>query len=569
MFCILGPEMGLGDPQLAGRTLRSRFSSNKLKDSTQAAHERPGLERPDMRRNLSSIFSSNYDSIKSSVKRATSVRVTKRERRITKAQDIFPRDTESVHQPKNTPIVRCLGGERPNSHATVGRATTPSTALSLDKPLPATPDERTEVQDDVLVRDFEGYLDILAYLQRGLPSRPTSQQEPGPEKGSSPTPAAQAILTPAPKEEEWMSTRPVSQTSSYKTVSASSDELRRLKSRPPSGAPTRCTSVSENTVTPKSSRESEWGMRGAKTALPGLGFASRIEEVSEPGTASPVLTPDRRTSVSQVCYHCGRDPTGKDVKDMSGTPTTVLEISKFNNLSEADLRKGRGPSITAKDAQGQRYALYPETSYYKVLEEEEDVKDKMPKTPENAIFTDFSSPLARPSNPDPYATTYSSPDELPKPRQRAEIEIENDIEIYDDAEITPTSKRISELSALERVPSPDPCAFNDTPSLQLEQVETAEAGQFGAESATDRSFWKDSEGVILVYQGVEVGGKELVYGADINYLGSFYDDDEGSSGLGSNGESSHDLVGTGSGLAVIPECASSDDLWDDGAFDAY
>lgn len=469
----------------------------------------------------------------------------------------------------NTPAFRSIEGERSESNATGGRATTPSNTLSLDKPLPATPDDRTEVENDVLVQDFEGYLDILAYLQRGLPSRPKISQETRPERENSPAPA-QAVLTPAPKEEEWMSTRPVSQTSSYKTVSAASDELRRLKSLSPSGAPTRCTSVSENTVTPKSSRESEWGMRGGKTALPGLGFASRIEEVSEPGTASPVLTPDRRsTSVPQVCYHCGRDPTGKDVKDMNGTPTTVLEMSRFNNLSEVDLRKSRGPIITAKDAQGQQYSLYPETSYYKVLENAEDAKDNMPKTPENAEFNDFSSPLARPSNPDPYATTYSSPDELPKQRERVEIEIENDVEADEDTEPTPPSNWRSEASVLKGVPEPDPSLpGSESPSFRLGRNEITEERQFETEATLDRSFWKNPEGVILVYQGVEVGGKELVYGADINYLGSFYDDDEGSSGLGSTGESSHDLVGTGSGLAVIPECASSDDLWDDEAFDA-
>ncbi|KAJ4424701.1 hypothetical protein N0V82_000629 [Gnomoniopsis sp. IMI 355080] len=565
MFCILGPEMGLGDPQLAGRTLRSRFSSSKLKDSMQVNQENPSPDRSRGHRTLGSLISYNYGSVKSSVKRATSVRVTKRERKITKAQDIFPSYQESARR-LNTPDFRSLEGERSVSNATAGRATTPSNTLSLDKPLPATPDDRNEVENDVLVQDFEGYLDILAYLQRGLPSRPKVEQGPRPERGTSPAPV-QAVLTPAPKEEEWMSTRPVSQTSSYKTVSAASDELRRLKSLSPSGAPTRCTSVSENTVTPKSSRESEWGMRGGKTALPGLGFASRIEEVSEPGTASPVLTPDRRsTSVPQVCYHCGRDPTGKDVKDMTGTPTTVLEMSKFHNLSEADLRKSRGPVITAKDAQGQRYALYPETSYYKALEDAEDAKDKMPKTPENAEFIDFSSPVARPSNPDPYATTYSSPDELPKQRQRAEIEIENAAEVYEDTDATPPSNWRSGASVLKEVPEPDPSSTgSESPSFRPGQNETTE---IETEATPDRSFWKNPEGVILVYQGVEVGGKELVYGADINYLGSFYDDDEGSSGLGSTGESSHDLVGTGSGLAVIPECGSSDDLWDDEAFDA-
>lgn len=441
--------------------------------------------------------------------------------------------------------------------------------MSLEKPLPATPDERNETQDDVLVPDFEGYLDILAYLQRGLPSKPESEKEEvGSGKERTPTPV-QPILTPAPKEEEWMSTRPVSQTSSYKTASASGDELRRLRSRTPSTAPTRRTSVSENTVTPKSSRESEWGGRGGKPSLSGLGFASRIEEVSEPGTSSPVLTPDRPTTT--VCYHCGRDPTGKDAKDPTVTPTTILEVSRFNNRSEEDSRRDRGPTITAEDSQGQRYALYPETSYFKVLEEQEEEGAKMPKTPDNAEFLDFTSPVDRPSNPDPYATAYSSPDDLPKQRQRAEIEIEDVVEVFDDAENDPLP-----VWTIEEAPDedcgPDTCleGSRESVSCRLDHTDTVgdDDKQLETEETLDRSFWKNPEGVILVYQGVEVGGTELVYGADINYLGSFYDDDEGSSGLGSNGESSYDLVGTGSGLAMIPECGSSDDLWDDEAIES-
>lgn len=440
--------------------------------------------------------------------------------------------------------------------------------MSLEKPLPATPDERNEAEDDVLVPDFEGYLDILAYLQRGLPSKPeTEQEEEESGKESTPTPT-QPVLTPAPKEEEWMSTRPVSQTSSYKTASASGDELRRLRSRTPSTAPTRCTSVSENTVTPKSSRESEWGGRGGKPTLPGLGFASRIEEVSEPGTSSPVLTPDRPSTT--VCYHCGRDPTGKDAKDPTITPTTILEVSRFTNASEDDSRRDRGPTITAEDPQGQRYALYPETSFFKVLHEQEEEGVKMPKTPDNAEFLCSASPVDRPSNPDPYATAYSSPEDLPKQRQRAEIEIEDDSEVLDDADNDPLPVWTVEKSANE-VLGPDACleGSSESASCRLDHIDAAgDERQFGIEDTTEQSFWKNPEGVILVYQGVEVGGTELVYGADINYLGSFYDDDEGSSGLGSNGESSHDLVGTGSGLAMIPECGSSDDLWDDEAFES-
>lgn len=477
----------------------------------------------------------------------------------------------SVQQPV-TPDIKSLRSENVLSPGTIARATTSTlTTLSLEKPLPATPDERNEAQDDVLMPDFEGYLDILAYLQRGLPSKPEKEKEVASEKEGTPEPV-QTILTPAPKEEEWMSTaRPSSQTSSYKTASASSDELRRLRSRTPSSAPTRCTSVSENTVTPKSSRESEWGARGGKPSLPGLGFASRIEEVSEPGTSSPVLTSDPPSTL--MCYHCGRDPTGKDAKDPDGTPTTVLDIAKFNNFPEDDSRKHRGPMITAEDSRGQKYALYPETSYFKVLDKQAEEGEMMPKTPDNEEFLDFSTPVDRPSNPDPYATsTYSSPEDFPKQRQQVEIEIEDTVEVFDNAENDPPPPVWTvETPLSDEGPGPDACPeeFSESASCGLEQNDTAgDGGQFEAEESPDRSFWKNPEGVILVYQGVEVGGTELVYGADINYLGSFYDDDEGSSGLGSNGESSHDLVGTGTGLAMIPECGSSDDLWDDEAFES-
>lgn len=91
MLWILGPEMGFGNHQTARRTLRSRFSSNKLKEQIQPIHPSPDHPK---HWTLGSIFSTNYDSVKSSVKRATSVRVTKRERKIVRAQDIFPSDLE-------------------------------------------------------------------------------------------------------------------------------------------------------------------------------------------------------------------------------------------------------------------------------------------------------------------------------------------------------------------------------------------------------------------------------------------------------------------------------------------
>lgn len=91
MFCILGPEMSLGDPQFAGRSLRSRFSSNKLKDSIQCI---PQKRDQSGHRSLGSIISSNCDSVRSSVRRATSVRVTKRERKIVRAHDIFSSNSD-------------------------------------------------------------------------------------------------------------------------------------------------------------------------------------------------------------------------------------------------------------------------------------------------------------------------------------------------------------------------------------------------------------------------------------------------------------------------------------------
>lgn len=478
----------------------------------------------------------------------------------------------SLQKWQNAPDAESFREGGPVANGAPGRATTPLNTFKLDKPLPALPDEQAEIHDDVLVPDFEGYLDILDYLQRDLPSEPSITQQSGSRKEST-APLAQAALNPAPKEDEWMSTRPASQTSSYKTVSASGDELRRLRSQTPSGAPTRSTSVSEQTVTPKSSRESGWGVRMGKTTLPGLGFASRIEEVSEPGTASPIMTPDRQsTTMPQACYHCGRDPTGKDVKDNSGTPTTAPEISRLisspSGDSKKDPKKDRGPEVTAEDSRGQRYALYPETSYFRILEDEEKSWYKMPQTPDNAEFFEFSSPLARPSNPDPYAASYSSsPDELPKQRKRAEIEIEDGVELYKDSRNTPPSVLTAEQLLLKTVSGPGSYIRGKTPPCRLEQREVTDGIPSRIEIAPDRSFWKNPEGVILVYQGVEVGGKELFYGSDINYLGSFYDDDEDSSGLGSRRGSSHDLVGTGSGLAVIPEGGSSDDLWDDEAFD--
>lgn len=441
-------------------------------------------------------------------------------------------------------------------------------ALSLDKPLPELPDEQTGVAGDVSMDDFEGYLDILAYSQRGLPSGPDTESERRSEGRI--TSPAQDVVSTVPKEDEWMSTRPESQLSSTNTVSASSDEARRIRSRPPSGALTLSTSVSGKTVTPMSSIEfsieSEWEVRGTKRALCGPGVAARIEEVSEPGTASPTLTPKHHsTAALNICYHCGRDPSGKDAKGKSGSPMTVLEISGFTSQDERETEKGISPVIIAQDNRGRRYTLDPETSHFRVLDETEESEEEAPQEPENGAAFVFPSPPGRPPNPDPYATTYSSPDELPSQRHRAEFEVEVDVEAFGDLETTPRPlSNVTTATAFhEPLSSLQQPTLHSTSSPPNEKSVQIHGRKFGTEIPRNTSFWKNPDGVILVYQGIDVGGKELYYGSDINFLGSFHDDDEGSSGLGSTRNSSNDLAGTGGGLAMIPEVVGSDDLWDD------
>lgn len=427
---------------------------------------------------------------------------------------------------------------------TRGRSTTPMSPLSLDKPLPSLPNVPTWVSSDVSVHEFEGYLDMLAYSQRGLPPDPkTGQQGKPPSKPPSRNASpVHNVIRPAPKEDEWMSTRSESQMSSANTTTASGDEPRRHRSRPPNLARSPSNSASGKTVTPMSSLESEWEPRGVKGTLSGPGMAPRIEEVSEPGTASPTLTPQRHSTVApQVCYYCGHDPTGKDARRRSGSPMTVLEMSRLVGHNTEEPR-----------------------------EETEEVKRTLVRTPEPRAAFDHANSFVRPSNPDPYASNFSSPDEVPHKRKLAEIEIKIEDEgktIEDRENVTPTHDK---RSFYERVSSREPSALQGSPANPKENSEGSEDERVSCdENPNTRSFWKNPDGVILVYQGINVEGEELYYGSDINYLGSFRDDDEGSSDLGSTRNSTHDLVGTGEGLAMIPEVVGgSDELWDDEAFEA-
>lgn len=91
MFCILAPEMGLGDPLRAPRK-RQLFDDpgGKTKKIRWKLPEKPTGAK---HHTLASVFSGlGYSSVKSSVARAATVKVTKKERRVMRAQDIFTHD---------------------------------------------------------------------------------------------------------------------------------------------------------------------------------------------------------------------------------------------------------------------------------------------------------------------------------------------------------------------------------------------------------------------------------------------------------------------------------------------
>lgn len=413
------------------------------------------------------------------------------------------------------------------------------------------------------MQDFEGYLDILAYLHRDLPEKPDPVPDgqtpsPQPEAGARP----QESVHPPPREQDWIA----SGTHSRVSTLSDDDELRRRRSRSAaSGLLSRATSASAKTVTPMSSVESDKGLRGNTKAPPAV--APSIAEVSEPDTSSPSQhsVPRRGSGIMPlVCCHCGRDPsernTAPEVHSRPETILTVIEVPEAKDLqAKALAERAVGPSISARDDLGQRYRLYPQTSYYEVMTAEENELDAATTTSGRRTPFEFSKSVLRLSPADPDAVEALPTPHLPDRDEHWEMDSEAGDDVYEDAEDMPRAHPPSaaqvESSPYKRPSNPNPYdAANSAPN-RLAQACGAEEAELPPPSS---SFWKNAEGVILVYQGVEVNGEETFYGNEISYLGSYYDDDEGSSGLGSKGGSFVDLGAAGSGLAVIPEGGSSD-----------
>lgn len=466
------------------------------------------------------------------------------------------------------------------------------------------------------------------------------------------------IIAPPIREDEWLSpSRSHSrQSTAFTSYTTSEDDmLNRARSRSAAsgrgpgsgGAHLHSASASRRTVTPMSSMGSDGDLRGATCTGPVSSHATansvkpctppgqqpqpqpqlqlqlqltgptpaRIDEEevgSEPGTGTrsdldrtPVgrrrgessardnsVTP---VSVPTVCWHCGRDPSGRDAEEKGDSPATVLEPdaspgSQQSMLrNDVDMKDVVGPGVGVEDEKGQSFAQRAEaTSFCRAVEEEDeeekgveeedvdrDVDMERNVTPEiglgdeNAV--EFSSPFIRPANPDPYLEE-DLPSEIYLPRHLSQDQLswnpEAEADVWMDVDDMPPSSPkgaadhesedalppVEQPAPYKRAPNPDPYSSGNSPT----------SCEFGP--GLRRSFWKNPEGVILVYEGVEMNGDEMYYGNDINYLGSFYDDDEGSSGLGSHKNSTVDLHGAGSGLAVIPEGGSSDDMWDDEVF---
>lgn len=464
------------------------------------------------------------------------------------------RRSASLRAPKPELQSCSMTADRPPSLAPI-RIHTP---INLNKPLPDLPDDDSsrsgigggagtaDIDTDVSVNDFEGYLDMLAYVNRKLPI------VPGP-----PQPASRAAsLSPSlsigspPKEDEWISSRPPSRTS---TVFSHNDEVRRVRTH--SGLLSR-NSPAGRTVTPMSSLGSESGLRiSTRASLHTSVVTSRIDELSEPATPkSPCLPSNKRdvTPPPKQCCHCGRDPDSQDnspgahsgplaalqnldATNVNSSPLTVINMKKH----EKDLEgKTIGPTITAEDDLGRRFVLYSETSYFIALDGSRNdlsvstARQTPPSTSNSPSSPLTPSPYARPLNPDPYAEENSPSKRVISPYQRPS-----------NPEPSRTSSPHSEPGQEEAVPDKD-----------------TEEGEDRSEKEQEPTFWKDPAGTIVVYEGIARDGDEVFYGSDINYLGSFYDADEGSSGLGS----AVDLVGVSSGLHVIHEDRSSEDLamWD-------
>lgn len=470
-----------------------------------------------------------------------------------------------------------------------GRSITPVTPSVLTKallPISGPDDTRTEDSQsadiDVSVPEFEGYLDILSYLQRDLPEKPSRAI-------STPSPPLMQVTIKTPKEEEWMSCRSPSQSSISN------------RSRSVAGGLSRTNSNTTKTVTPMSSVDSDSDLRlYAKQSIPTLA-ESRIEEVSESETASPHKTPQRGSLATPIkCVHCGRDPCGPDPDHTNSSLVTVLKAFEETDVqTEPEPEKrATGPSIQVEDAQGQRYLLYPQTSFFEAVkgvehDEEEDTEldggvggdsddgdglrtfsmtaleiarrdlafgmtdDQIceeDEDPNRASFWDDeddsnrgtptapSAPYERPFNPDPYSLPLDSPsfDRL----LRVQTSQEDSDDDHNDNDNDDDDKNNN----------------NDNNNNDDDDDDT----NLGRENRP--TFWKDPDGVIVVYQGIEVNGRQMFYGADINYLGSFHDDEEDSSGLGSSHPSPVDPVGPQRGLFMIPEMSCSREYWDEDMF---
>ncbi|POS69222.1 hypothetical protein DHEL01_v212384 [Diaporthe helianthi] len=440
------------------------------------------------------------------------------------------------------------------------------TPINLNKPLPNLPDDDSprssilyrgvggDIDTHVSINDFEGYLDMLAYVNRKLPIVPGPPQPPSRAASLSPS---LSIGSP-PKEDEWISSAPPSRTS---TVFSHNDEIRRERTH--SGLLSR-NSPASRTVTPMSSIGSDPGLRiSTRASLHTLHTSvvtSRIEELSEPATPkSPRLPPKRDATpppaLGTQCCHCVRELDKQDSPGARSGPLAALNSSDETNVNSSPLTvinvkrhekdldsKTTGPTITAEDDLGRRFVLYPETSYFVALDgscndvSQSTARQTPPPHSTNSSLSSPSTPLpyARPLNPNPYADEISPPERVVSPYQR------------------PSNPEPSMASS----PHSEPGLEQD---LDVPEEGTDEDHD-GSDKEDEPTFWKDPAGTIVVYEGIARDGDEVFYGSDINYLGSYYDAEEGSSGLGS----AVDLVGLPSGLHVIHEDRSSEELamWD-------
>lgn len=519
MFLLVGPEMALGRPKDSKSDVWSNNATPQLRRTT----EIDTTPAQKTLRSSMSTLSLKVKAAKSAIRRSTSLRGPK---------PAFQRGPMIVDDAPSLAPIRI------------------HSPINLNKPLPDLPDDGSsrsggrhgglsaDIDTGVSVSDFEGYLDMLAYVNRQLPIVPSPVHQTSRDFSSSPS----VSISSPPKEDEWISSRPPSRTS---TIFSHNDEVRRVKTH--SGLLSR-NSPAGRTVTPMSSLGSESGLRiSTRASLHTSVVTSRIDELSEPET-SPCLTPKNDAPPSpKRCCHCGKDPDKRDstevgpsplatvktqdAMDVNSSPLTVINMRKHDKDLES---KTTGPTITAQDALGRRFVLYPETSYFVALDgscknpSESSAEQTPPSAQGSPSSPHTPSPYARPLNPDPYADENSP------------------------------SKRV--ISPYQRPSNPEPSTTTSTPSDQAGEDRNMDDGRGDSDKEAEPSFWKDPAGTIVVYEGIARDGDEVFYGNDINYLGSFYDADEGSSGLGS----AVDLVGLSSGLHVIHEDRSSEELamWD-------